>query len=154
MNLVLDSNVLVSALLMKSTPPDQLYRAWINGRFDLVTSDWQIDELKRVLGYEKLKRYIKPMEASLLLENLDAMAQIVTVTQARSKSPDPDDNWIVATAVTGEADLLVTGDKNDLLHLKQVEGVRIVNAREALKRILPGNRLNHRKDAQLLCGGF
>ena len=137
MNLVLDSNVLVSALLTKGTPPDQLYRAWINGRFDLVTSDWQIDELKRVLGYEKLKRYIKPMEASLLLENLDAMAEIVTVTQARSESPDPDDNWILATAVTGEADLLVTGDKNDLLRLKQVEGVRIVNAREALKRILP-----------------
>jgi putative PIN family toxin of toxin-antitoxin system len=136
-NLVLDSNVLVGALLTKGTPPDQLYRAWINGRFDLVTSDWQIDELKRVLGYEKLKRYIKPMEASLLLENLDAMAEIVTVTHARSESPDPDDNWILATAVTGEADLLVTGDKNDLLHLKQVEGVRIVNAREALKRILP-----------------
>jgi hypothetical protein len=136
-NLVLDSNVLVSALLTKGTPPDQLYQAWANGRFDLVTSHWQIDELKRVLSYEKLKRYIKPMEASLLLENLDAMAQIVEVAQPRSESPDPDDNWILATAVTGEADLLVTGDKNDLLRLKQVAGVRIVNAREALKRILP-----------------
>jgi len=136
-NLVLDSNVLVSAFLTKGTQPDQLYRAWANGRFDLVTSHWQIDELKRVLGYEKLKRYIKPLEASLLLENLDAMAQIVEVTKPRSESPDPDDNWILATAVTGEADLLVTGDKNDLLRLKQVKGVRIVNAREALKCILP-----------------
>lgn len=137
MNLVLDSNVLVSALLTKGTPPDQLYRAWENGRFDLVTSNWQIDELKRVLGYEKLKRYIKPMEASLLLENLDSMAQIVVVTEPRSESPDPDDNWILATAVTGEADLLVTGDKNDLLQLKQLDGVRIVNARAALGLIQP-----------------
>lgn len=136
MNLVLDSNVLVSALLTRGTPPDQLYRAWVDGRFDLVTSDWQLDGLKRVLGYEKLKRYIKPMEASLLLENLHSMAQIVEVTESRSESPDPDDNWILATAVTGAADLLVTGDKNDLLHLKQVAGVRIVNAREALKLIL------------------
>ncbi len=136
MNLVLDSNVLVSALLTRGTPPDQLYRAWVDGRFDLVTSDWQLDELKRVLGYEKLKRYIKPMEASLLLENLDSMAHVVEVTESRGESPDPDDNWILATAVTGAADLLVTGDKNDLLHLKQVEGVRIVNAREALKLIL------------------
>lgn len=136
MNLVLDSNVLVSALLTRGTPPDQLYRAWVDGRFDLVTSDWQLDELKRVLGYEKLKRYIKPMEASLLLENLHSMAQIVEVTESRSESPDPDDNWILATAVTGAADLLVTGDKNDLLHLKQVACVRIVNAREVLKLIL------------------
>ena len=136
MNLVLDSNVLVSALLTRGTPPDQLYRAWVDGRFDLVTSDWQLDELKRVLGYEKLKCYIKPMEASLLLENLDSMAHVVEVTESRGESPDPDDNWILATAVTGAADLLVTGDKNDLLHLKQVEGVRIVNAREALKLIL------------------
>lgn len=43
---------------------------------------------------------------------------------------------MLATAVTGAADLLVTGDKNDLLYLKQVAGVRIVNAREALKLIL------------------
>jgi len=134
-NLVLDSNVLVSALLTKGTPPDQLYQIWVNGGFNLVTSNWQIDEFKRVLRYEKLKRYIKPIEASLLLENIDSMTQIVEVKKPRSESPDPDDNWILATAVSGEADLLVTGDKNDLLHLKQVEGVRIVNARKALKLI-------------------
>ena len=87
------------------------------------------------MGYEKLKPYIKPMEASLLLENIDAMAEIVEVTEPRSESPDPDDNWILASAVGGGADLLVTGDKNDLLKLKQIEDVRIVNAREALKLI-------------------
>ena len=135
MKLVLDTNVLVSALLTKGTPPDQLYLAWEAGQFELVTSSWQIDELRRVLGYEKLKPYIKPMEASLLLENIDAMAEIVEVTEPRSESPDPDDNWILASAVGGGADLLVTGDKNDLLKLKQIEDVRIVNAREALKLI-------------------
>ncbi|MEO0509694.1 MAG: putative toxin-antitoxin system toxin component, PIN family [Verrucomicrobiota bacterium] len=135
MKLVLDTNVLVSALLTKDTPPDQLYLAWEAGQFELVTSSWQIDELRRVLGYEKLKPYIKPMEASLLLENIDAMAEIIGIAKPRTESSDPDDNWILATAVEGGADLLVTGDKNDLLKLKEVGGVRIVNAREALKLI-------------------
>ena len=68
---VLDTNILVSALLTKNTPPDQLYQAWIRGLFDLVSSDWQLNELKRVLTYPKLRPYILPNEADLLIENLE-----------------------------------------------------------------------------------
>ncbi|MGB0745237.1 MAG: putative toxin-antitoxin system toxin component, PIN family [Opitutales bacterium] len=135
MKVVLDTNVLVSALLTKGTPPDQLYRAWESGRFDLAISTWQIDELRRVLSYEKLRPYLNPVEASLLLENIDSMALIIEVSAPRDESPDPDDNWILACAVIGKADLLVTGDKNDLLHLKKIESVRIVTAREAIEQL-------------------
>jgi predicted nucleic acid-binding protein len=44
-------------------------------------------------------------------------------------------SWILASAVLAQADLLVTGDKNDLLQLKQIEGVTLINARQALKRL-------------------
>jgi predicted nucleic acid-binding protein len=44
-------------------------------------------------------------------------------------SPDPDDNPILATAIAGGADYLVTGDKRDLLSLGKVEAVQIVTAR-------------------------
>jgi len=133
--LVLDTSVLVSALLTKGTPPDQLYRAWKARRFALAISTWQINELRRVLGYEKLRPYLNGFEASILLENIDATAQIVEVAAPRTESPDPDDNWILASAVLSQADLLVTGDKNDLLQLKQVEGIKIVNARTALEAV-------------------
>jgi len=133
--LVLDTSVLVSALLTKGTPPDQLYRAWKARRFALAISTWQINELRRVLGYEKLRPYLNGFEASILLENIDATAQIVEVTAPRTESPDPDDNWILASAVLSQADLLVTGDKNDLLQLKPVEGIKIVNARTALEAV-------------------
>ena len=136
MKLVLDTNVLVSALLTKGTPPDQLYQAWKARRFALAISTWQINELRRVLSYEKLRPYLNGFEASILLENIDATAQIVEVTAPRTESPDPDDNWILASAVLSQADLLVTGDKNDLLQLKQVEGIKIVNARTALEAVL------------------
>jgi putative PIN family toxin of toxin-antitoxin system len=133
--LVLDTNVLISSLLSKGTPPDQLYRAWEAGRFELCTSSRQVAEIRRVLGYEKLQAFIKPLEAALLLENMDSMAHLIEVTAARTESPDPDDNWILATAVDAEAEFLVTGDKNHLLALRQIEGVRIVTAREALNRL-------------------
>lgn len=132
MKLVLDTNILVSALLTKGTPPDQLYRAWESGDFDLFTSTRQISELKRVLSYKKLQPYIKPMEAALLLENIDSMAYRIPVPTARTESPDPDDNWILATAINAGADFLVTGDKHHLLDLERIESVRTVAARTML----------------------
>jgi len=133
--LVLDTNVLVSALLTKGTPPDQLYQAWKARRFELAISTWQIKELRRVLAYETLQPYVNGFEASLLLENIDSLAQIVEVLTPHTASPDPDDNWILASAVAAGADLLVTGDKNDLLQLKQVEAIEIVNVRTALEMV-------------------
>ncbi|MEM8867900.1 MAG: putative toxin-antitoxin system toxin component, PIN family [Verrucomicrobiota bacterium] len=133
MKLVLDTNILVSALMTEGTPPDALYQLWEAGRFELSTSEKQIDELRRVLSYEKLAPYINTIEASLLLENTNSMAEIVEVEQPCSESPDPDDNWILATATVAKADLLLTGDKNDLLKLKQIESIKIVSARNALE---------------------
>lgn len=135
---VLDTNVFVSSLLTRGTPPHRLYCAWESGRFSLVTSVRQIEELTRVLGYEKLRPYIQPFETSLVLENIDSMADIVNPRTPRTESSDPDDNWILATAVEGRVNLLVTGDKGDLLSLKKVAGIPIVSAKEAIKILKVG----------------
>ncbi len=132
MKLVLDTNILISALLTKNTPPDQLYQEWVRGRFDLVSSNWQLEEIKRVLGYAKLRPLIKENEASLLIENLDSMAIMVSELVPIEVSPDPDDNWIIATAIAGEADMIVSGDKSDLLALGSVQSIQIVTPRAAL----------------------
>jgi hypothetical protein len=50
-------------------------------------------------------------------------------------SPDPDDNPILATAIAGLADYLVTGDKHDLLSLEKVEAVQIIAARTFADRL-------------------
>ena len=135
MRVVLDTNVLVSALITRGTPPDQLYQAWEAGSFDLVTSTVQVAELARVLAYEKLRPYLHQEEAEALLESIGAVAEVVDDLPALDISRDPDDNAILATAVAGEADLLVTGDKSDLLALKSVHGIAIVTPRQALGRI-------------------
>jgi predicted nucleic acid-binding protein len=48
MRLILDTNVLVAALITRHTPPDALYRAWRDGAFTLVTSELQLEEFRAV----------------------------------------------------------------------------------------------------------
>ncbi|MDN5935959.1 MAG: putative toxin-antitoxin system toxin component, PIN family, partial [Nitrosospira sp.] len=55
MRVILDTNVLLGALISPHGPPDAIYRAWRAARFDLVTSVAQLDELRRVSRYPKLK---------------------------------------------------------------------------------------------------
>jgi len=56
LRLVLDTNILISALLRKNTPPYLLYQAWRENQFELVTSPEQLEELQRVMAYPKLQR--------------------------------------------------------------------------------------------------
>jgi putative PIN family toxin of toxin-antitoxin system len=133
--IVLDTNVLVSALITKGTPPDVLYQAWDAGSFQLVTSAAQLRELERVLAYPKLRPFITQDEAEALLETIGTAALVIGELSDIDLSPDPDDNVILATAVAGEADLLVTGDKSGLLELGSVCGIPIVTPRQALRRI-------------------
>ena len=135
MRVVLDTNVLVSALISSGTPPGLLYEAWTQGEFELVTSRAQIAELERVLAYERLRPYIAPTEAEALCETIDAMATVVETLPDVELSADPDDNAILATAIAADADLIVTGDKSHLLALESVEAIPIVTPRAALRHL-------------------
>ncbi|MBI3043261.1 MAG: putative toxin-antitoxin system toxin component, PIN family [Betaproteobacteria bacterium] len=61
MRVVLDSNVLISALISAGSPPDLIYRAWRKKRFILVTSKTQLAEIRRASRYPKLQK-IAPQE--------------------------------------------------------------------------------------------
>ncbi len=60
MRVVLDTNVLLSALLSPHGAADFIYRAWQKDRFDLVTSALQINELRRASRYAKFKDVLQP----------------------------------------------------------------------------------------------
>ena len=53
---VLDTNILISALITKGTPPDNLYQAWLNGEIEVVMTAAQIAEIRDVLVRPRLKR--------------------------------------------------------------------------------------------------
>ena len=135
MRIVLDTNILVSALISEEGYPAQVLAAIKRERVTLVTSAYQIEELRGVLARERLKPYIRPEEAADLLYHLEAVGLVVSELPEVSLSPDPKDNPILATAIAGEAELIVSGDKGDMLALGRVEGIPIVTAREAAVRL-------------------
>ena len=135
MRIVLDTNVLVSALIAKEGPPGLLLAAVRRGDFTLVSSSYQIEELREVLGRDRLKPYIQPEEASDLLYNLGSIGVVVTELPDVDISPDPKDAPILATGIAGQAYLIVSGDKKDMLALGHIEDIPIVTPREAVRRL-------------------
>jgi putative PIN family toxin of toxin-antitoxin system len=116
-------------LITSGTPPDLIYRAWRKKAFELISSEWQLEELRRVSRDPKLRNYLKPAEVGTLVNGLGRRAAVLQELPKLDLSPDPDDNPILATAVAGLADYLVTGDKRDLLSLEKVETYQITTAR-------------------------
>ena len=135
MRVVLDTNVLISALITTGTPPDGLYRAWLRGDIELVTSAAQIAEIADVISRPRLQKMLDVDEATAVVKNISSRATILENPPAVNLSSDPGDNPILAAAITGHADLIVSGDKKHMLALTEVEGIPIVTAREALQRI-------------------
>jgi len=133
--ILLDTNVIISGLLSSKGPPGQLLQGWLNGRFDLVTSQAQLDELQRALGYEKLRDRIQSAQVQDFVANIDVLAIVVLPSTAVSVSPDPDDNLVLAIGIAGEVDLIVSGDQPHMLALQEVEGIPIVTPRDALHRL-------------------
>lgn len=122
MRVVLDTNVIISATLIRGGNEDQIGRA---------------------LFYEKLRKF-RWMTEEEIAELLQALAQGSALVSGRVKvkaSRDPDDDKFLAAAVEAEAGFVVTGDR-DLLDLKSYRGVRIVRPAQFLRIIRRTGRRN------------
>ncbi len=129
MRVILDTNVLLGALISPHGPPDTIYRAWRAARFDLVTSTAQLDELRRVSRYPKLKTILPAHRIGTMVNNMQR-AVVLGVLPPLPEGvdvSDPNDAFLLAMALTGEADYLVTGDRRaGLLQLGNLGRARIV----------------------------
>jgi hypothetical protein len=126
MRVVVDTNVFVSALLSERSPPGDLVRMWREDRFTLLTAPPQIDELSRVSRYPKIRARLSPALAGRLINELRDIAVLVDALPTVDAFPDPYDNYLLAIAVGGSADYLVTGDKRDLLTLQRYAATSII----------------------------
>ena len=130
MRVVLDTGIFISAFLSTEGYPRKAVDLWLDKEFQLITSEWQIEEIKRVSQYDRLKERIVHRDIGFLINRLKRHAIVLKEIPNVDYSPDPDDNPILATALAGEAQYLVSGDKRDILDLEVVVGVRILTARE------------------------
>ncbi len=130
---VLDTNVIVSALLF-SGPPSQLVPAWQAGRLQPVLSAEVLEEYLRVLAYPKFK--LTDAEIRSLIED-DLLPFVDTVRTKPVTVPtlrDPDDLKFIACAKQAGVRWLVSGD-DDLLSLHKIESVEIVSVTTFLQHL-------------------
>jgi putative PIN family toxin of toxin-antitoxin system len=113
---------------------DQIRRAWQERRFSLLTSPPLLAEFRRVLTYPKLRSLVRlsPDEEEALLRLLVEEAEMTAGTlQVRVVETDPADDAVLACAIEGHADYIVSGDVH-LLSLHEHAGIPIVTARQFL----------------------
>ena len=132
MRVVLDTNVLISALISPGGWPDSLYQAWRTGRFALISSEAQLDEFRRVSRYPRLRPFLQSAAAGTMLNEIRLLAVLVAHLPKVHASPDPADDFLLATALAGHADHLVTRDKDDLLALGRFKRTRIVSVSQMI----------------------
>ena len=113
MRVVLDPNVVISALLNREGTPAALLREWTAGAFELLVSPLLLAELERALGYEKLRIRIPLEDAETVVGWLRRAATLVEdpTDEPPLRSPDPGDDYLLAVAAANDA-LLVSGDRH------------------------------------------
>jgi putative PIN family toxin of toxin-antitoxin system len=130
MRVVIDINILVSALIVPTGQPAAVIRMWLDGKFTLLTCVEQLDELRATLHKPRVAKLIKPYLAGRLVNQVRKLAEDIRPLPRVERSPDPDDDYLLALSEAGKADYLVTGDKNDLLDLDTHKGTQIISARD------------------------
>lgn len=136
MRIVLDTNIVVSALLWRGPSYRLLQAIHASPEAQLIASAPLIEELAEVLARPHCaSRYalIGKTPAQVLADYLEAVA-LVEPASITARSVDPDDDLVLATALGASADLIVSGDA-DLLNLKHFHGIDIVNVSEAIQRV-------------------
>ncbi|PYI91414.1 MAG: putative toxin-antitoxin system toxin component, PIN family [Verrucomicrobia bacterium] len=129
MRLVLDTNVLIAAIAANGLCRD-LVRVRLRAH-TVITSEPLLAELRRTL---RAKFRIAPDELRLLSLLRERSEVVKPASLDKRICRDPDDDIVLATAIAGRADLIVTGD-NDLLVLKSFRGIHILSPRQVLEML-------------------
>ena len=113
---VLDTNVLISAALRPDGPPRTVVDAVRSENGVLLFSDETFEELRSRFYRPQFDRYVGREGRAVYLAQLEAVSEWVSITGAKLGCRDSDDDKLLGTALMGEADCLVTGDR-DLLEM-------------------------------------
>ena len=139
MRVILDTNVLIGALISPYGHPDKIYRAWRASRFELVTSATQLEELRRVSRYPRLKDILPAHRIGTMINNMHRAVVLDTLPTLppNIEIADPNDTFLLAMALASRADYLVTGDSRaGLLQRQNIGRTRIVTPAIFCKEML------------------
>lgn len=123
MNVVLDANVLIASVFWNGASC-RLMRQALGGRFEIISSEELLAEVRKTLTSPKERFNLSTQEADDITLALRACARIVTPINVHI-ARDPHDDHVLGCAAAASAETIVTYDK-DILVLKEFRGIRIV----------------------------
>ncbi len=127
---VFDTNTIISAVLLKKSISRKVFdEALAQGKL-LISLD-TLNELNRVLRRKKFNEYVTEQERLRFLSALLRETELITVTSKVNECRDPDDDKFLELAVSGQANYIVTGDK-DLLVLHPFRNISIVKPNQLM----------------------
>jgi putative PIN family toxin of toxin-antitoxin system len=131
---VIDPGVFVAALISRAGAPARLLRHWLDGAFDLLVSPALLDELVDVIEREKFRRHFTPSQARAFVALLiERAVEVEDPQRIEPRTRDPGDDYLLALAGSGAADIIVSGDK-DLTELADPP-LPILTPGELLRRL-------------------
>jgi len=137
-----DANLWVSGVLSRTGAPARLAEYFLEGRFTLVTSAPLLAEVADVLSRPHIAQRSRLSESEMqeLLQAMRELGEVVAISGELAVCRDPDDDAVIETAIRGNADVLVSGDK-DLTDAPEVTevlaeaGVRILTVARFVKEL-------------------
>ena len=135
LNVVIDTNVFISAMLVPSGVPAQIIEKWSQGKFWLITSKSIIREIRAVFFYDRIRKRCPKSDEEInqIIDRIQE-AGVETPEQLNLKiiSDDPTDDKFIIAAVEGRADYIVSGDQH-LLQLGAYNEIKIVSPKEFME---------------------
>ena len=132
MRIVLDTNVLVSAMLTGGGAPDQVLQLVLQGSATLLADSRIFAEYDEVTARPAFR--FDPAERRVLLDTLEQIAEPVVAAPLRLALPDPEDRVFVEVALAGAADAIVTGNTRHFLPTRGTLGVPVLTPRQFVDR--------------------
>ncbi|MGH9547602.1 MAG: putative toxin-antitoxin system toxin component, PIN family [Terriglobales bacterium] len=132
LRIVVDTNALVSRLLLPSSVPGQAVRKAVDSSI-LLVSEATMNELADVLARQKFDRYISLEDRQQFLRLLGRLAEFVPIVYPVRECRDPQDDKFLEVALNGKADLIVTGDA-DLVALDPWRDINVLSPADYLRR--------------------
>ena len=129
---VVDTNVLVSHLLLPESVPGQALRVALS-LGDMLVSDSTLTELATVINHPKFDKYISKPDRRKFFEVLAPLCINVEIIQTIQASRDPKDDKFLEVAINGSADFILTGD-TDLLELHPFHEIPIYSPSQFLEQ--------------------
>jgi len=137
MIVLLDSNIFWSSLISPKGAPRAITDEWVDGRFELLTCQEQIEEIRAASRYPKLRTILQPQRIGKMINNLYRTTVWDKSLPDKHQSADPTDNYLLNLIDAAQPDYAVTGDhRSGLLALQSLGRTRILTTREFCDQVL------------------